>query len=261
MGKTVKSHRNTIIYTLADPTTGEIRYIGKTVNSLRNRLTGHLYSIKTENNHRTNWIGSLLKKGIIPQIEFLDESPWSESQELEIYWIAQFKEWGFRLVNCSTGGEGGLGVKRSKEAIVKLKKSLREQNKDVYQYSLRGEFLNKHRSCADASEFIGGRRENISHCCLFLKKSHKGYIWSYLSPEEIDLTKYVHKKRSGNKTETNNFVKLKKSIVITNLKTGEEIIATSIKEASDLTGVGKPGICEECKGRRKTIGDYKFKYK
>ena len=48
------------IYTLSHPDTHEIRYVGMTSKSLKERLTNH-WSHIYQNNHRTNWIKSLRK--------------------------------------------------------------------------------------------------------------------------------------------------------------------------------------------------------
>lgn len=261
MGKTVQPDRKTIIYTLADPINGEIRYVGKTVKSLKNRLSGHLCAIKKERNHRTNWIKSLLREGSIPMIEILEETTWEQSQDIEIMYISQFRNWGFKLVNSSDGGEGNLGLKRSKESNMKSSLSMRKYSKRVYQYSLEGVAIASYNSPVYASEVIKGRRENIVQCCLFEKKSHKGFIWSYLSPSKIDLTKYEHLPNPGNKTINNTFVQKSKKVIITDLKTGEETIVKSIEEAAKFTGKSNAGICEECQNKRKVRGDYKFKYK
>lgn len=44
--------KETIIYIMKDPVSLDIRYVGKTCNSLENRLKGHLYRAKLEKNHR-----------------------------------------------------------------------------------------------------------------------------------------------------------------------------------------------------------------
>jgi hypothetical protein len=122
MSKTpVDLNKHTIIYSLTDPNTKQIRYIGKTVKLLNIRLTDHIYSIKRETNYRTNWIKSLLNKNQKPIIEELDSCKWNQSQQLEQYWISQFKTWGFDLVNFSDGGESFmLGKKHSKESRQKM---------------------------------------------------------------------------------------------------------------------------------------------
>jgi hypothetical protein len=260
MGKIVENNRKTLIYTLSDPLTNEIRYVGKTVKSLKERLTGHLYLRGKENNYRTNWIKSIVKSGNIPIINQIDETTWDKSQELEKYWIKKFKNEGYRLVNLTDGGEGALGCKRSKEAILKSSISMRENQKRVYQYSLNGIFIKDYRSCKDASEEINGRSENISQCCLLNKKSHKEFIWSYLTPDEIDFEKYKHKIKNFKPSENNNFIQKRTPILIIDLITNERLIVESIKDASILTGVAESGICMQCKHGRTIKKSYKFQY-
>lgn len=92
----------TNIYALLDPYTNEVRYIGKTKYSLTHRLSGHLQS--KQNNHRCNWIASIVKQGKLPNIILIEQTyHWEEA---EIFWISYFKFLGARLVNSTSGGEG-----------------------------------------------------------------------------------------------------------------------------------------------------------
>ena len=106
------------IYALKDPISSEIRYIGKTKNSLQKRLYEHctIRNLKP-NNHKNNWIKYLLKseqRPIIVLIEEVEELNW---QEREIYWINFYKNKGSNLTNSTDGGEGGNGTKKTKEHI------------------------------------------------------------------------------------------------------------------------------------------------
>jgi group I intron endonuclease len=97
----------TFIYTLSHPITNEIRYVGKTIN-LKERYHKHTnkkISEKLSNKHLGNWLLSILNKDLKPILEILEECDenWVDS---EIYWISQFKSWGFRLLNISKGGDG-----------------------------------------------------------------------------------------------------------------------------------------------------------
>lgn len=115
--------KNLLIYTLSDPRNNEIRYIGLTTESLSYRLSKHCN--KPRNNHNGFWIKSLLKKNLKPIIEKLDEAKtFKELCELEMYWISQFKCWGFNLTNQTNGGEGSYGYKHSDET----KKKISEMN-------------------------------------------------------------------------------------------------------------------------------------
>ena len=94
------------IYTLTDPITNQIRYVGITKNSLNKRLQGHIHDCKSKKpTHKINWIKSLLSKKLLPIIELLEEVETSIIFEMEMYWIAQFKAWGFNLTNSTEGGE------------------------------------------------------------------------------------------------------------------------------------------------------------
>ena len=96
----------TFIYSLTDPITNQIRYVGKTVN-LEQRLYNHINHAKTMKykRHVCYWVNSLLKQGKLPIMTVLEECDinW---QEREQYWIKQHKE---NLCNHTLGGEGRLG--------------------------------------------------------------------------------------------------------------------------------------------------------
>ena len=98
------------IYSLCDPTTKEIRYVGKT-NNIKYRYNCHISSkLKT---HCSNWIQSLKSKNLLPKMELLDECNENNWIQLEQYWISQCKTWGFNLTNHTIGGEGLCGIKPS----------------------------------------------------------------------------------------------------------------------------------------------------
>ena len=92
----------TFIYTLEDPRTKEIRYIGKSDN-IEKRIKSHITRSKKKKTYLDCWIYSLLENGYKPKIEILDEVNYDEWEYWEIYWIAQFKQWGFKLVNLTKG--------------------------------------------------------------------------------------------------------------------------------------------------------------
>lgn len=93
------------IYTLAHPTTKEIRYVGKTTN-IKRRLKAHLSRIGEYKSKKNSWIKSLLNQNLNPEIEILDVVFESEWQYWEEFYIGLFKSWSFRLVNGTKGGDG-----------------------------------------------------------------------------------------------------------------------------------------------------------
>jgi group I intron endonuclease len=95
----------TYIYTLSDPTTNIVKYVGKTINP-KMRYRTYIKQAKngTRNNLVVNWVKSILKQELEPKMEIIDEVE-GEWEWLEQYWIGQFKTWGFTLKNMTHGGD------------------------------------------------------------------------------------------------------------------------------------------------------------
>lgn len=101
------------IYTLSDE--NEVRYVGKSKNP-QLRLKKHLRECKQKRTAKEKWIYSLLTNGKKPILEILDEVHVSNWEQTEVYWIAQFKAWGFKILNSTSGGEGSDGFKGKKHS-------------------------------------------------------------------------------------------------------------------------------------------------
>ena len=95
----------THIYSLRDPRTNLIRYVGK-ANDISQRYAAHLNRARKHQSHKKAWIESLKKEGLKPVMEVLDVVYIDEWQYWETYWISQMKAWGFNLVNHTSGGDG-----------------------------------------------------------------------------------------------------------------------------------------------------------
>ena len=91
------------IYSLRHPETGEIRYIGKSVNP-ENRLRQHIQDSKSRRNPVHCWIQSLTKVGLTPQMQVVRWVAEAEWQLHEIELIALHRKSG-RLLNVADGGE------------------------------------------------------------------------------------------------------------------------------------------------------------
>lgn len=122
--------KKTTIYTLACPFSGEIKYVGKTVKPLKDRLSEHLADAKRAVNKRTNWVKSVVAKGGVPIIEALSEC-YEDWEEEERYWIAQMRAWGFRLKNMTDGGGGMMGRIVSDETKKKIGDTQRGRAKPI----------------------------------------------------------------------------------------------------------------------------------
>lgn len=113
--------RLAFIYTLADPRTGEIRYVGKTFDMAK-RLKEH---IKNSRGTRcASWVKSLANDGVVPVMEVLEETPEADVsawQEAEFFWIETLRFYGCPLTNLVTGGIGGIRI--APETKEKLRKA------------------------------------------------------------------------------------------------------------------------------------------
>lgn len=108
----------TTIYTLSDPRTNEVRYVGKTYQALPRRLSSHVRDAGRFNNYRCNWIRSLGKHPIIAAVVIVENSQASATERAA---IALFRAEGYRLTNLTDGGEGAPGMKHRPETIAKWK--------------------------------------------------------------------------------------------------------------------------------------------
>ncbi len=103
--------RNYKIYTLNDPISGDVRYIGQTFRTLKTRLREHLRD-KITNQHKMYWIIKLSKLNLTPKIVLIKENlNKEECNRLEIEYIKTYKEAGYKLINITNGGDGTTGYK------------------------------------------------------------------------------------------------------------------------------------------------------
>lgn len=110
-----------LIYVLLDPLTGEIRYVGFTSRTLKARLKQHLAKKKGKYSHRIAWVKYLVRRGLQPVMQQLQEVPDSEWRAAERYWVSYFRSIGCPLTNATDGGDGTIGYKHSDESKEKMR--------------------------------------------------------------------------------------------------------------------------------------------
>ena len=112
------------VYVLKDPRDGAVRYVGLSYRP-EYRLKEHLYTAKHGRYHVHRWIGCLLKEGVSPVMEIVeDKIEDGKHGEVERSWIQHFKSEGCKLTNLTDGGEGVKGLARTPEMIDRMRKSL-----------------------------------------------------------------------------------------------------------------------------------------
>lgn len=253
---------NIKIYKLIDPITDEVRYIGKTIQTLNNRLRRHVYDANrlTENkSHKNNWIRLLLKKNLKPKIELIEENididKWGE---VEIMYIKKFRGLGYDLTNNTNGGEGSHGVILSEET----KKKISEANKGrVVSESIKKYLSDLHKGKKLSEE----TKKKISQSKKGKKLSDKhkkklslinsGELNNFYGKTHDKITRDKMSKIKKNKP-SNRAKKVKQLDIYDNVIK----IWNSSMEAGRELNISNKGIWKVCKGIKKTYKGYKWQY-
>jgi DNA-binding XRE family transcriptional regulator len=133
-GKNLDHQSKIYIYSLSDPDSGQLRYIGKSIRP-KGRYWNHC--LEKSKCHRTNWIQSLVKAGKRPVLGILEIlSPHEDWQEAERRWIAHGHHHGWPLTNTTEGGEGVPGLSgESKERLLRTWKGRKHKPESLAKMS------------------------------------------------------------------------------------------------------------------------------
>lgn len=82
------SHRDNLIsiYSLSDPDTGSVRYVGRSHNP-EQRLKAHLSTAKDIGTAKEEWLYFLKLKKQKPILTILERVPWQASEDAELWWL------------------------------------------------------------------------------------------------------------------------------------------------------------------------------
>jgi hypothetical protein len=209
-------------------------YIGKTIKSRKQA-------------HKLTY-GKQIKYTVIDQINSLNHKDW---KPLESYWIEQFRQWGFNILNQNVGG-GGVqkhsnetkNKMRNKQLLISDEKK-KKISKPVLQYDLNGNFIKEWPSID--SVLKNGIR-GVDMCVIGATKTAGGYIWRHKSdPLPSDYKIPNHKSNKGviQYSINGNFIKE----------------WDSIKEACLSLNIDSGTVVSHLKGRQKTAFGFIWKYK
>lgn len=109
------------IYTLSDPSSGAIRYLGVTRMGVKKRFSAHLSDARTGKAYRNKWIRSILSRGDRPVYSTIESGFGDGWKSRECYWIAHMRNLGVRLTNLTDGGEGTHGLVATAETCAKIR--------------------------------------------------------------------------------------------------------------------------------------------
>ncbi len=111
------------IYSLTDPNTNLIRYIGMSRRPYR-RFRDYMCARGGHTVHMRNWLNSLKRAGQAPLFEIIDECSEEDCDKTEIKWIAAFRGADYPLINSTAGGEGrfthSLEVRKHLSEVAKM---------------------------------------------------------------------------------------------------------------------------------------------
>jgi len=188
-------------------------YIGKTKYS-------------RESIHRRTF-GSQITYTYIDEIEGCKKEDW---KPLEIFWIEQFRQWGFKLMNKNEGGGGPISHTEETRQKMRHPKS-----------STSNMCGTKSNSCKPRSYFPKGLEHgNYGKLKPLRTQEHKKKISEAKKGKSLTHNKTWNGNISKGKTGT--FTSKSKPIRITNIITNEIIIVRNVKEASKITGISASKI-------------------
>jgi hypothetical protein len=197
--------KTTFIYTLIDPITYLIRYVGKADNPQK-RLERHLRDLRHHKakTHKENWIYSLTQKEQMPIVKIIAEVDEKYWKFWEIHYISLYRSLGFDLTNGTDGGDCGpkpnelspesyaqwiakqkaRSRRHSPQTIEKLKKAAKKRGNNgnnptkpvqIDQFNLTGDFIKRWESIKEARHSI--KKGYIDGCLAGTQKTAGGFIW------------------------------------------------------------------------------------
>jgi hypothetical protein len=189
-------------------------YIGKTINSRKY-------------NHKKTY-GDQIIYTFIDEVDSLDRKNW---EPLETYWIEQFKQWGFEIVNKRK--KGGMGP----------------------------EFLSKEAKEKKSKAMLG--KTHSKETCLKISQSLKGNKRPKEIGEKISNSKKGKPINLVVSSSHKNKLKNIHSIPIIQYDINGNFIKewSSTQEAASFYNTQKGHICNVLNGRAKSSNGYKWKYK
>lgn len=213
---------NSIIYKATNTINNKV-YIGATTKSIDERKLDHLQKSKKK-------VGSYFQEAILTfgMDSFIWEqidtaSSIDELAKKEIQYIEEFDT----ISNGYNSDKGG-GFKKT-----------------VYQFNIETrDLINYYEDLSSAANAVNAAKTSISNACLHYNKTCKGYIWSYSSKPDINVSNDFRKK------------------TVNQISLNGDLIACyeSASDASRKTGISKTCITRCCRKERQQSSGFIWEY-
>lgn len=236
-----------LIYGLKEVGNDEIKYIGGTKRSLKERFNQHKHDWDKTNKLKTAWL-ERVNYNIEPVLIEDNIQTLEELIEKEIFYIKLFRSIGARLVNLTKGGDFPCGGTTWNKGIYK--------QDPVYQYDLDGNFIKEHASVHDAAISVGAFPTAINKACKLEMSKCNNFQWKKKSANLTTLPKYIDPLPKRRKEYMSEYWMTRRKIVL-QLDLDGSIIRefNGITEVCEVLGLPKWAV------NRSTLGQYKTPYK
>jgi predicted GIY-YIG superfamily endonuclease len=218
-------------------------YVGSS-KSLQRRKYEHFYSLSKNthyNNHLQNAYNKYGKNSFIFNI--LEECELSQLSNREEYWIKIYSSldnnYGYN--GCIVENSSHYYQQHTKDKMSLSNKS----KKQVYQYDLQGNLLNRFDSIKKCSLVINIDRRAIQNSLNNTNQTARGFYFSFGSFDYINTNKFQHDKRISKYTLNDNYI----------------CSYNNIKQAAIDMNVAYTNLSRHLsQNKPKTIRGFKFKY-
>jgi hypothetical protein len=252
------------IYSLSDPLTKEIVYIGKTKNP-KKRFKDHCRIDLRNRCNLDKWKNKIISQGFIPEMEIIEEVICENVNDREKFYIDFYLSSGSKLLNMTEGGDGlqnpseevrkkigekSRGRKMSDYVRKKIFESTYNSGIAILCYNKDGKFIGEFKNARRAQEELGVGYKSIS--AIINKKRYFINGYTFFPKNETNIESEL-KKRIEKTTDINkSFFRISEN--------GDKKLYNNILEASRENKCNFRNIWLCLNNNRKTCVGYAWVY-
>ena len=238
-----------------------------------NKINGKKYFGQTKNNPKQRWkngcgyrdsplfYNAILKYGwdnfyhyIVKENLTLEQANFIEEEFIKCF-NTQDRKFGY---NIRSGGENFAWDSEARHKLSTVMKNLVDSDplkygrKQVFQYTLEGEYMASYESASKAMQITGIAEGSIRGCCHHRKnnKSAGGFMWEYYKVDKLDT---IYCRNSGGQ----NGKKIIQKDLSGNFIKEWPSIGAIIKELN----ISRYNILACCENKKASVNDYIWEYK